>query len=152
MLKIRGLTEHDIPRCLDLVTETSVSSSVFEAKKVMKYSLAPGIKPLNPNYYVLTLDGRLIGISGLYYDYEDPKDIMWMDYFAVDPKFQRQGFGTMMLDNLEKICKSKKVRMLCVFTDREGALKFYKKNGFDICGQIENYYNKSPRIWMRKIL
>ena len=152
MFKIRSLTEHDIPRCIDLVTETGASSSAFEARKIMKYSLAPGIKPLNPNYYVLTLDARLIGISGLYYDYEDPKDIMWMDYFAIDPKFQRQGLGTKMLENLEAICKKRKTRMLCVFTDKEGALKFYKKNKFKICGKIEGYYGKKPRIWMRKLL
>ena len=151
-LKIRSLTEHDIPRCVLLATETGASSSAFEARKVMRYSLVPGIKPLNPNYYVLTLDGRLVGISGLYYDYEDPKDIMWMDYFAVDPKFQRQGFGTKMLENLENICKKKKIRMLCVFTDKQGALKFYKNNGFEVCGEIKNYYDKKPRIWMRKLL
>jgi ribosomal protein S18 acetylase RimI-like enzyme len=118
----------------------------------MIYSLAPGIKPLNPNYYVLTLDSRLIGISGLYYDYEDPKDIMWMDYFAVDSKFRRQGFGTKMLENLESICRNKKVKMLCVFTDKEGASKFYKKNGFKLCGKIGNYYGKNPRMWMYKSL
>ena len=118
----------------------------------MEYSLAPGIKPLNPNYYVLFLNNKIIGVSGLYYDYEDPKDIMWMDYFAVLPEFQRHGYGTKMLENLEKICKKRKTRMLCVFTDKEGALKFYKINGFKVCGKIENYYGKKPRIWMYKIL
>jgi len=152
MLKIRSLHEDDIPRCVELVLETKASSSALEARKIMKYSLAPGIKPLNPNYYVLTLDNRLVGVSGLYYDYEDPKDILWMDYFAVAPKFQRQGYGTIMLENLEKICKTKKARMLCVFTDKDSALKFYKRNGFKVCGKIENYYKNKPRIWMRKLL
>jgi GNAT superfamily N-acetyltransferase len=152
MLKIRNLNKEDIPECLEIVLETEASSNGKEARKVMEYSLSPGIKPLNPNYYVLVLNNEIIGVSGLYYDYEDPKDIMWMDYFAVKPEFQRKGWGTRMLENLENICKKKKVRMLCVFTDRQGALEFYKNNGFKICGRIENYYGKKPRVWLHKLL
>jgi len=156
MIKIRNLKKEDINACLKIVLETEASSSRSEAKKIMEYSLAPGIKPLNPNYYVLELKnpstglGQIVGISGLYFDYEDPKYIMWMDYFAVTPKFQMQGYGTKMLENLENICKKKKVKMLCVFTDKEGALKFYKNNGFKVAGKIENYYGKKPRIWLHK--
>ena len=152
MPKIRNLNIKDISTCVKIAIETEASSSRSEAKKIMEYSLVPGIKPLNPNYYVLELDKEIIGVSGLYYDYEDPKDIMWMDYFAVKPKFQRNGYGTIMLKNLEHICKKKKVRRLCVFTDKKGALEFYKKNKFKVCGEIKNYYGKKPRIWMSKIL
>ena len=152
MLKIKSLKKEDIPACLKIVLETEASSNRKEAKKIMEYSLAPGIKPLNPNYYVLFADNKIIGVSGLYYDYEDPEDIIWMDYFAVKPEFQRLGYGTKLLENLENICRKKKVRMLCVFTDKDGALKFYKKNGFKISGEIENYYGDKPRIWMHKLL
>ncbi|MGD0577213.1 MAG: GNAT family N-acetyltransferase, partial [Candidatus Staskawiczbacteria bacterium] len=88
--KIRNFKKEDIPACLKIVIKTKVSADKKEAKKIMEYSLAPGIKPLNPNYYVLESDKKIIGISGLYYDYEDPKGVMWMDYFAVLPNFQRQ--------------------------------------------------------------
>ena len=88
----------------------------------------------------------------MYYDYEDPKDVLWMDYFAVSPKFQRRGYGKKMLNNLEKICEKKKIKMLCVFTDKDGAINFYKKNGFKIYGKIENYYGNRPRVWLYKIL
>ena len=151
-LKIRNLNQKDISACLKIALETEASSNKKEAKKVMELSLAPGIHPLNPNYYVLELDGKIIGVSGLYYDYEDPRDIMWMDYFAIKPEFQRHHYGTKMLENLEDICKKRKARMLCVFTDKSGALEFYKTNGFEICGKIENYYGNKPRIWLRKIL
>jgi ribosomal protein S18 acetylase RimI-like enzyme len=57
-----------------------------------------------------------------------------------------------MLSNLENICNKKKIRMLCVFTDKDGALKFYKKNGFKVAGKIDNYYVKKPRIWLYKKL
>jgi len=152
-LKIKNLTEKDILASLKIVLETGASCSRKEAKKVMEFSLAPGIKPLNPNYYVLFLDDKIIGVSGLYYDYEDPKDIMWMDYFAVKPELQKHGYGTKMLENLVSICKKEKARMLCVFTDNDNALKFYQKNGFEICGKISDYYEKGKdRIWLKKQL
>ena len=78
------------------------------------------------------LEGKIIGVSGLYYDYEDPEDVMWMDYFAVKPEFQGQGYGTKMLENLVKICKERKTRMLCVFTDNQKAVKFYENNNFKV--------------------
>lgn|SRR3989338_7609465 len=152
-LIIRDLSKKDIPKCLKIVLEAGASSNAKEAKKLMEYSLEKGIAPLNPDYYVLVLDNEVIGVSGLYYDYEDPKDIMWMDYFAVAPEFQRRGYGSKMMENLEKMCRKLKVRMLCVFTYNEGALKFYEKNGFKICGRIENYYEDGrPRIWLSKLL
>lgn len=149
-MKIRSLTKEDINDCANIAFKAGASSNKNEAKKIMEFSLSPGIKPLNPNYYVLENNGKIIGISGLYYDYEDPKDILWMDYFAVDPEFQRQGYGKKMLENLESICKKKKARMLCVFTDNEVALNFYIKNGFKVCGKIENYYGKRPKVWLNK--
>jgi len=146
--KIRSLRKEDINVCLKIVLETEASSSRSEAKKIMEYSLAKGIKPLNPNYYVLELDKKIIGVSGLYYDYEDPKDVIWIDYFAILSKYQKQGYGSKMMENLVSICKKKKVRMLCVFTDKDGALAFYQKKGFNTCGKIDKYYGNKPRVWL----
>jgi ribosomal protein S18 acetylase RimI-like enzyme len=153
-MEIRKLDEKDILACVDIILQTEAGSNSEEAKQLMERSLVEGIKPLNPDYYVLLLDNEIIGISGLYYDYEDPSDIFWMDYFAISPKFQRQGYGTEMFKNLEAICKDKKARMLCVFTNnKKGALNFYEKNGFQICGEIKNYYSDdSNRTWLYKNL
>lgn len=152
-LEIKNLNKKDIPACLRIIAKTEVSSNIKEAKRIMEYSLARGIKPLNPNYYVLKLNDEIIGVSGLYYDYEDPTDIMWMDYFAVLPKYQEQGYGIKMFKNLKKICKNKNVRILCVFTDNKKKLNFYRKNGFKVCGEIKNYYSRGvDRIWLYKTL
>lgn len=152
-LIIRNLNKKDIPAALKIAIETGASCNEKEAKKIMEMSLVPGIHPLNPNYYVLVLNGEIVGISGLFYDYEDPKDIFWMDYFAVKPDLQKHGYGTKMLENLIKICEGKKARMLCVFTDNDKALKFYKNHGFKVCGKINNYYAKGKsRIWMYRLL
>jgi GNAT superfamily N-acetyltransferase len=152
-IRIKNLDKKDIPTCVRIILQTGAGCNTGEIKKIMEYSLVKGIKPLNPNYYLLLLDDKIIGVSGLYYDYEDPADIMWMDYFAVSPKFQRHGYGTKMLKNLEKICATKKIRRLCVFTGNNPAVKFYQKSGFQICGKIKDYYSKNKdRTWLCKNL
>ncbi len=76
-----------------------------------------------------------------------------MDYFAVMPQMQRQGLGTLVLKNLEKISKKKNVRMLCVFAETDQAINFYFKNGFTAFGKLENYYGPNrPRAWLSKSL
>jgi len=149
--KIRLLGKKDIPACVKIILGTKAGTNKDEVKRLMALSLKKSISFLNPNYYVLDLDNKVVGISGLYYDYEDPKDILWMDYLAVSPKFQRQGFGTELLNNLEGVCKKKKVRMLCVFAETEQAISFYLKNGFKMIGRIKDYYGRGkPRVWLSK--
>lgn len=151
--KIRLLTKEDIPEAARIILETKAGCNKEEVEKLLHLSLKKGVSFLNPDYYVLLLDENPVGISGLYYDYEDPKDILWMDYFAVSQKFQRHGFGTLMLEHLEKICREKKVKRLCVFAETEQALSFYDKNGFKIFGRLDDYYgNGRPRIWLSKII
>jgi len=150
---IRLFKKQDISACVKIIMKTNAGCNKKEIKKLLNLSLKKGVSFINPDYYVLVVNKNIIGVSGLYYDYEDPKDIFWMDYFAVSPALQRQGFGTEMLKNLEKICKNKKARMLNVFTETEQAVNFYTKNGFKIFGKIDNYYGPNrPRIWLSKVL
>lgn len=150
-IKIRLLKKKDILHCVKIILETKAGRNKAEIKKLLALSLTKSISFLNPDYYVLEFNGKVVGISGLYYDYEDPRDILWMDYFAVLPKFQRQGFGTALLKNLEKISKKKKIRILCVFSGSKEAINFYLKKGFKIAGTINNYYGKGlARFWLSK--
>ncbi len=159
--KIRLLKEQDIPACLKIILETKASCNKKEAKRILTLALKKRVGFINPDYYVLLLDNpsagsgrrKIVVVSGLYYDYEDPKDIFWMDYFAISPKLQGQGFGAMLLKNLENICKEHKVRLLCVFAETEQAVNFYQKNGFKIFGKLDDYYGADrPRIWLSKNL
>jgi ribosomal protein S18 acetylase RimI-like enzyme len=151
--KIRLLQKKDIPAVARIILNTKAGSNKKEVLKLLNLSLKKGISFINPDYFVLFSKKNIIGISGLYYDYEDPKDILWMDYFAISPKVQHQGLGSILLQNLEIICKNKKVRRLCVFAETDQAINFYTKNGFKIFGKLEDYYGPGrPRVWLSKIL
>jgi ribosomal protein S18 acetylase RimI-like enzyme len=153
MLKIQKLKAEDIPESLKIVVETRAACNKDEAKWLMELSLQKLRHVLKPEYHVLFDDGKIIGISGLYQDYEDPETVRWLDYLAVTPKRQRPGYGTMMLENLEAICRKKKVELLCVFTDNQKAINFYKKHGFETVGKIDHYFSHSDaKVWLCKKL
>ncbi len=152
VIKIKKLAKKDIKDCLKIILETRASTNIIEATWLMRRSIKK-TSPIKSEYWVLTLGRKVVGVSGLYSDYEDPKSVKWLDYLAVTPKLQRRGYGTMMLKNLEKICRRRKIRLLCVYTDNKKALYFYLKNKFSMLGKINNYYeHNTPRIWLYKKL
>ena len=63
---------------------------------------------------------------------------------AVLEPYRRLGIGTMllnrMIENLEKLGNVRKLK-LHVWTTNEGAIEFYKKNGFTMDSIDENYYS-----------
>lgn len=50
------------------------------------------------------------------------------------PDYQHSGYGTQLMDALKNEMKSRNISgvMLCVGSNNENAIKFYKKNGFEV--------------------
>lgn len=74
---------------------------------------------------------------------------------AVAPKFQRQKFASVLLNEAIKILNKLEVEDLHleVSESNDGALKFYEKHGFVSMGIRKNYYgNGKNAIRMRKRL
>jgi len=152
MLTIKKLEKKYIPASLKVIVETRVVTNKAEAQWLLERSLGKGQHVLKPTYYILFKDKTVIGVSGLYQDYEDPASVRWLDYLSVTSKLQGQGYGTKMIKNLESICRKEKVKMICVFTDNQKAIKFYQKNKFKIFGKIADYYPHSGKTWLYKKL
>jgi len=81
----------------------------------------------------------LIGCCGYVYN-EDKYSISWT---AVDPQYQKKGIGQKLLDKvIEELIK---MNAPCVYVETYehpcffNAIRFYMKNGFRMCGYLENY-------------
>ncbi|ARF12471.1 acetyltransferase GNAT family protein [Klosneuvirus KNV1] len=62
--------------------------------------------------------------------------------FGVSNQFRKQGFGTLLINSMkEYIGNRADMISLYVHVENENAIKFYKKNLFEINKTIENYYN-----------
>jgi RimJ/RimL family protein N-acetyltransferase len=82
--------------------------------------------------YIAKLAVEPIGVIGLYQLVDSPADIVWLGWFGLRPHFRRQGWGTIMLNQLKKYAREFKFKELWVFTndDNLSAISFYEKNGF----------------------
>ena len=60
---------------------------------------------------------------------------------AVDPKETGQGIGSMLLKELENLTSKKSVSKMFVYTNKgdEKVINFYKKNGYQDAGWIQDY-------------
>ena len=112
-LIIRLMVKNDLPLVLKIIDETMLPEDVDSAKHTfMLYFLEKEGKISSSIYlskfslgefYVAELNGMVVGVSGFYkYDYS-----YWLGWFAVNPKYQGNGVGTMLLKKVEeKVRKS----------------------------------------------
>lgn len=69
-----------------------------------------------------------------FYGNDTENKTIYLTIIAIHPAFQRQGFGTAVINYLEQFGKEKGMRRIKLEVDKEntGAIRFYRKTGFQI--------------------
>lgn len=71
----------------------------------------------------------------------------------VETDYRSQGIGSKLLTSLEEEVAPKGVRHIYLWTSHDGAIKFYRRHGYTIFAEMENWYSDgNSRIGMRKEL
>ena len=96
--------------------------------------------------YVATLNDEVIGFIMLTSLYET----MELLYIMVDFKYQHNGYGTKLLDEVIKNKKDETRIILEVRADNQNAIDFYNKNQFKMINIRKNYYNDTDAIIMER--
>jgi ribosomal protein S18 acetylase RimI-like enzyme len=138
LVKLRALQ----PKDLDAIAE--IDSAIlgnprpeYWKDRIAAIEKHSGIAPI-----VAELDGKVVGFvigeaSG--WEYGVPEEVGWIHTVGIDPEFQGQGIGAIMmremLDNMKKVGVSK----VYTFVNwKEAALlRFFDRMGFD-CGDMIN--------------
>lgn len=86
------------------------------------------------------LGSRLIGIAIA--EKRDWNDSLWVWEFHIDPGYQYQGMGSQMMTQLAKLAQKAGCRVIVCETQNTNvpAIRFYRKNGFEIGGVDLSYY------------
>jgi len=101
----------------------------------------------NESLYALKDDGKIIAVAsaGAFNELGHlrwkPKNPCELARISVAPAMQRQGIGTIILQNAMNAVKNKGfdgIRMLVSKTN-PAALSLYEKNGFERCGEVFMY-------------
>ncbi len=95
----------------------------------------------------------LLIISIVFHKKKFSSDFPEISYIFTDPKYSNNGFGSSLIKSISDDLKESKYNELYVKTinnDKNKAISFYKKNGFEICRYFCEY-NRNY-IYMKKIL
>ena len=130
MIFIKEINQRDFELCFELDLNTI---SLWNKKQWKSELKKEGIKSFG-----LSLSNVVVGICV----FQIVLDEAQINYFAVNQKFQRKGFGTQLMNNLIKQCEKLKIKKLFleVSESNSAATIFYSHFGFSTVGIRKNYY------------
>ena len=145
MIEIRDMELKDIARVMEIEVVT------FKApwkEDEMLYELNEN---KFSNMAVILNDNLIVG----FYDYWVTFDSATIAQIAIDPAYQRQHLGSLLMEDILKDAKAKKVRTITleVRKNNEKAVNLYQKYGFKTSLIKEKYYsNGDDALYMIKEL
>jgi RimJ/RimL family protein N-acetyltransferase len=86
--------------------------------------------------FLLRCQDNVVGVSGLYRQPGMALHVCWIGWFAIRPRFRRQGYGKSAMCALIKFAQSIAAKELWVYTGSSDdiAVSFYKSLGFEFLG------------------
>lgn len=105
-------------------------------------------------YYFINFQNKPVGVLRVCYntpliDFPDKKAAK-LHRIYIDQSVQGQGIGKTLVQWVEKQCRSRgeEILWLEAMDTQEQALKFYQKNGFEICGSMKlDFEIMLPKYW-----
>lgn len=151
--EIRAMEKADAPAVVELICKTISPKDAEFARFIFTSYFQLGEKsPGRGEFYVATISGRVVGVSGFY----RRGNSYWLGWFAVSPKCQGLGVGSTLLEKVEKAVRAKGARELFVYTSLLPKFKktkeFYKRKGFEEVSEVDHPRWEKDMVFLRKRL
>jgi GNAT superfamily N-acetyltransferase len=99
------------------------------------------------NRVIKGIDGEIIaGINSIIYCW----DCMYIDILWVNEEFRKEGCGSVLLNEAEKIAKEKGCKLVHLDTFDFQAKDFYLKHGYTVFGVLDDCPAEHKRYYMKK--
>lgn len=131
MVQLRDIKKEDIPFLIKIMEENE-DTTRFDAEKWYEQKISGKLGSEVKELAILS-QNSLIGVIG--FCFEECKYVL--TWFHLSKEFQKQGFGSQALSQLEKMLAPCTIR---VDTGYPKAVKFYEKNGYLVTKVMPNYY------------
>ena len=130
MISIKHINEKDIDQCYELDLKTI---SLWSKKQWANEFKKEGINVLG-----LLSFNTLIGICVFHVVLDEAQ----INFFAINPKYRKKGFGSHLMNYLIMKCKKSNINKLFLEVSRSNftAEKFYSRFDFSTVGIRRNYY------------
>ena len=143
MISIKEINEKDIDLCYELDSNTI---SLWSKKQWIDEFKKEGV-----NVFGLLLSNLVIGICV----FQIVLDEAQINYFVVNKKFRKKGFGSYLMSFLIKKCEKLNLKKLLLEVSQSNivAERFYSRFDFSTVGLRKNYYKDgSDALMKEKIL
>ena len=140
MISIKQINEKDIDLCYELDSNTI---SLWTKKQWAKEFKKDGIK-----VFGIFLSNLLVGICVFHVILDEAQ----INFFVVDHKYRKKGFGTYLMSYLIEECKRLNINKLIleVSHDNFTAKKFYSRFNFSTVGMRKNYYKDGSHALLKE--
>ena len=130
MISIKNINEKDIDLCYELDSNTI---SLWSKKQWTNEFKKEGIK-----VFGILLSNLLIGICVFHVVLDEAQ----INFFAINHKYRKRGFGTYLMNYLIKECEKLNISKLFLEVSHNNfiAEKFYSRFNFSTVGIRRNYY------------
>ena len=130
MISIKHINEKDIDLCYELDSNTI---SLWSKKQWTNEFKKEGIK-----VFGILLSNLLIGICVFHVVLDEAQ----INFFAINHKYRKKGFGTYLMNYLIKECEQLNISKLFLEVSHNNfiAEKFYSRFNFSTVGIRRNYY------------
>ena len=130
MISIKHINEKDIDLCYELDSNTI---SLWSKKQWASEFKKEGIK-----VFGILISNLVIGICVCNLVLDEAQ----INFFAINLKYRKKGFGTLLMNYLIKECKKLNINVLFLEVSRTNftAEKFYNRFDFSTVGIRRNYY------------
>ena len=130
MISVKQIKECDIDLCFELDSKTLC---LWSKKQWTKEFKKEGIK-----IFGILITNLVVGICV----FQVILDEAQINYFVVDQKFRKRGFGSYLMSDLIKRCEKLNIKKLFLEVSHSNATaqKFYSRFDFATVGIRKNYY------------
>ena len=99
------------------------------------------------NRVIKDKDGNVLaGINSFLYCW----NCLYVDVLWVEDKFRKEGYGSILLNEVEKIAKEKGCKLIHLDTFDFQAKDFYIKHGYEVFGILDECPENHKRYFMKK--
>ncbi len=140
MISVKQINEKDIDLCYELDSSTI---SLWSRKQWAKEFKKEGTK-----IFGLLIENLVIGICV----FQVVLDEAQINYFVVNQKFRKKGFGSYLMNYLIEKCEKSNLRKLLleVSQSNANAERFYNRFDFSTVGIRKNYYKDGSHALLKE--
>ena len=140
MISIKSINEKDIDLCYELDLNTI---SLWSKKQWTKEFKKEGIK-----VFGILLSNNVIGICVFHVVLDEAQ----INFFAINDKYRKKGFGTYLMSYLIKKCEKLNLRKLLLEVSQSNvtAERFYSRFDFSTVGIRKNYYKDGSHALLKE--